>query len=144
MKLSLAVELLSSPDEYLRLYAFERFEDGSGYKASIDIVSSCFSCVGKECYFDDLQQFYADSMQAYQQQTGRVLLKDMHEKDHFKFDFTHFGHVLLSGVLYSPSNTTQHLSFFFETDQSYVLMFLKQMKEVLTRLNMQVGVGATF
>jgi len=131
----LKVELVSSPSEILKLYSFKRFDDGSGYRAVVDVVSGCFSCTKKELYFDDIKQFYNDLNNGYDNLSGEALLKCRYEEDQIKFIFNTKGHVVVSGVFHEYADNPQLLEFYFKTDQTYFPAFLKQIKKVIDEIH---------
>jgi len=130
MKSKFSADIIASPEKQLKLYRIEKFEDGSGYSAKVDLVSGKFSCVGKTLNFHGLKEFYKTLDKGYETLSGSALLKHNYEQDNIVFKFTSSGHIIISGV-FNEYSEEQSLEFRFETDQTFLSEFLRQIEKII-------------
>lgn len=131
MKTATSITFSASHTEFIELSDIERFDDGSGYLATIRVGSGEFSCSGKKFFFDDLPQFFAALKKSYRDLSGHAELRP-HYEDHFvRFEFTTRGRLTVSGLVLDYGPPGQKLQFSFEADQSYLPPFIASIEAAL-------------
>jgi hypothetical protein len=124
-----------SGTEYLTLSDFKRFDDGSGYVATLVASAGGFECRPRSFYFDSLDSFIAQLRTAYQSLSGRVEFGNPYEPDHLSFTFGPHGHIVLSGDLGRADASQCRLMFSLRFDQTYIGSFLDQLEKVSRALH---------
>jgi hypothetical protein len=114
--------------EYLRLFDFERFDDGSGYRCNVDARSGEFGCFGKTFYFDDMPKVVASLREAYQSLKGTVEMRQRYEHESLTFLSTGRGHFVAKGIL--TDYRDHELRFALEVDQTYIQPFLAALERI--------------
>ena len=117
-----------SESEYLRLYDFERFNDGSGYRCTVDIRSGAFACFGRAFYFDDMSKVVASLREAYLSLTGSVEMRQRYEHEALTFRPTGQGHFVVKGTL--TDYRDHELRFAIDVDQTYIQSFLAEFERI--------------
>lgn len=119
----------------LKLYDFEKFEDGSGYRMKVNLRSIPFACESKELYFENFETNVSALEQAHEILDGAVLFKFRYEDDELKIEYKPLGHVVISAELSSYNDEHQTVSLCFSTDQSYMVDFIGQLKAASNALH---------
>jgi hypothetical protein len=132
--ISRSASLTVGPSDFIELSGFERFDDGSGYRAVLRVASGEFACTGREFYFDDLPAFLDHMREAYQRVSGSAELRYRYEEDFLRIQFTRLGHIVVSGLLVHYGPCKRRLQFSFEADQSFCPPFIAQLQEVCEEL----------
>jgi hypothetical protein len=127
--ISKSASLAVSPSEFVELSEFERFDDGSGYRAVLRAASGEFACTGREFYFDDLPVFLDRLREAYQRVSGSAELRLRYEEEFLRIELTQLGHIVVSGLLIQYGPFGCRLQFSFEADQSFCPPFIAQLQE---------------
>lgn len=117
-----------SESEYLRLYDFERFDDGSGYKCQLDARSGEFGCFGKAFYFEDLPKVVTTLRVAFQSLKGAVEMRQRFEHESVTFLSTGQGHFTVKGKLTDYKD--HELRFALEVDQTYIGPFVAALERI--------------
>jgi len=128
-------EISVSPTEFLRLSGVQRFEDGSGFNATLEVSVRTFEARCRPFYFDDLAEFVEDLNRSLELLTGTCVLKSRYEKDHLALTFGTLGHVSISGVLGEADGTNCVLRFRFSADQTYLQSFAKELQRIGQQLS---------
>src|SRR5476651_1871199 len=108
-----------SQTEFITLSNVERFDDGSGYRATLDLAVDKFTCRGHVFYFEYFTRFVEQLRAAYQTLNGAVELRRTHEPDKLRFQFTTRGHVVISGILGEANGRGCSLKFVMDADQTF-------------------------
>ncbi|WP_440906507.1 hypothetical protein ACMZOO_19245 (plasmid) [Catenovulum sp. SX2] len=119
----------------LKLYDFEKFDDGSGYRMKVNLRSIPFSCESKELYFENLETNVSALEKAQEALDGVVLFKFRYEDDELKIEYKSLGHVVVSAKFSSFTDEYQSVSLCFSTDQSYMVGFIGQLKSISNALH---------
>jgi hypothetical protein len=119
-----------SATEFITLSEFERFGDGSGYRASLAVAAGSFEARGRAFYFDDLAAFVDRLKAALASLSGTVTLGPSYEPDKINFEFLSCGHVEISGELGAGDGTECSLKFRLKADQTYVAPFLAELQRI--------------
>ena len=103
-----------SSDEHIKISNVERFRDGSGYRASLEVMAREFACRGKSFYFYDLPKFLSELRSGYDRLEGIAELRPQYGEEFLRFQFRSRGELLVSGLLVTdfPFFTMQLLSLF--------------------------------
>ena len=128
-------EIKENDDCCLKLYDFEKFEDGSGYRMKVNLRSIPFVCESKDLYFENFESNVSALEQAHESLDGEVIFKFRYEDDELKIEYKPLGHVVVSVKLSSFNDEYQTVSLCFSTDQSYMVSFIAQLKAVLNVLH---------
>ena len=118
-----------SEDKILKLCNVEHFSDGSGYKADLYVKSRDFSAE-IPFYFEDqpLITFVANLEKMNSTLTGTALLKPLFEGNCIEFRINNTGHVNVLGHLVEYSEMSQSMDFQFQTDQTCLIPFVRELK----------------
>jgi hypothetical protein len=92
---SVVASIEVSEHEYLRLSAFERFDDGSGFKCQVDVQCGGFGCTRRSFYFDDLPLVVESLERAHASLQGEVVMRQRYERESLKFSTTPIGHFVV-------------------------------------------------
>ena len=114
------IELVTNqPEETLRLNGIERYSDGSGFRAVLEVRSRGFE-VSAPFYFEPhpLGRFLDDLIAMDRSLTGSAKLKPLYEDPFFELTVTRRGSIVVRGEVFEHSEHSQHLKFEFETDQT--------------------------
>jgi hypothetical protein len=122
----------NQPDPSLRLRDVTRFEDGSGYRAVLEVRSRGFE-VRTPFYFEPqpLAQFLDELLAADRTLSGSAKLKPLFEDHFIELTLTPRGRVVVRGEVFEYSEHAQHLGFEFETDQTVLKPLIDQLRECL-------------
>jgi len=109
----------NQPHKTLRLGNVERYADGSGYRAVLEVRSRGFE-VTAPFYFEPepLSRFLDDLVTMDRSLTGSATLKPLFEDPFIELTLTRRGSVVVRGEMFEHSEHSQHLKFEFETDQT--------------------------
>jgi len=124
-----------SPTEFITLSNCERFDDGSGYRATLDLAVDKFTCRGQVFHFEYFNRFVNQLRAAYHALDGVVELRCTHEPDKIGFKFTSLGHVVISGVSGEANGRGCTLQFVMEADQTFLAPFLDQLEGAAATLD---------
>ncbi len=124
-------ELCVNPSEFLRLSAFECFDDESGYRATLAIAAGEFACAGRPFFFDHLNEFIQTLRAAHAALAGTAELRQQFEtQECLRFTFANRGAVIVSGAVIAYGSLERSLRFAFEADQTFVPPFLAQLDQI--------------
>lgn len=90
-----------SATEFLRLSAFERFLDASGYKCRFAVQCGEFGCSRRDFYFVDLPRVAGALRECFRSPKGNVEMRQRYEHEFLTFDATAGGRFILKGRLTS-------------------------------------------
>jgi hypothetical protein len=131
------IVLRAGPDQFIELSGVERFKDGSGYAARLNIGSLGLGrivCTGHPFYFDGLAGFTQEVTQAYNLVAGKARLGHRYEKDFIEIEVLKGGHVAVSGFITDHGRPQQELRFSFGCDQTFLPELLRLLKQVAGEL----------
>ena len=120
-------ELVVKSNRKIILSSFNKELDGSGC-ARISVISSQFTYLNDEFYFDDFDKFIDDLDVMYAELKGSAKLRLHHESNFIKFEATSLGRIELTGEFQDYGSFQQKLNFGFEFDQSYLPSFIDSLK----------------
>ena len=126
MKRAEPATLTVSPEEYLSLSDFERFNDGS-CACSLSVSVRLFQCSVPKVWFEDLDTFIISLERALQTLSGTVILQSR-EEDKLQVKFGPRGHVVVSGDLFEFWGGESSVKFSLGLDQTFIGPFLRQLK----------------
>ncbi|HSR13840.1 MAG TPA: hypothetical protein VLS90_20500, partial [Thermodesulfobacteriota bacterium] len=108
----------------------ERFPDGSGYGATILVRSRGFS-VATRFYFEPqpLEAFLVGLKMMDRSLKGKAMLKPLWEGHFVEFEMGTLGRVRVRGEIIEYSHMRQSLHFAFETDQTCLSPFIRDLEK---------------
>ena|SRR6266576_3166961 len=117
-------------DPSLSLRDVTRFEDGSGYRAILEVRSRGFE-VRTPFYFEPqpLAQFLEQLVAMDRTLSGSAKLKPLFEDHLVELTLTPRGRIVVRGEVFEYSEHSQHLGFEFETDQTILKPLIEQLRE---------------
>jgi hypothetical protein len=117
-------------DPSLKLRSVTRFEDGSGYRAILEVRSRGFD-VRTPFYFEaePLAQFIDQLGAMDRSLSGSAKLKPVFEDHFIELTITPRGRIVVRGEVFEYSEHSQHLRFEFETDQTVLKPLIDELKE---------------
>lgn len=120
-----------SEETKLELRNCNRFEDGSGYRTDLIILSGGFS-LEIEFFFEEpsLGQFIKNLAEIELSLAGEAVLKPMWEDDYIKCEMLDLGHLLVCGEFTQHSPHSQQLRFAFDSDQAALSPFLLHLRKL--------------
>ncbi len=129
---SVVASIEVSEHEYLRLSAFERFDDGSGFKCRLDVQCGDFGCSRRSFYFDDLPLVVERLEKAHDSLQGEVGLRQRYEREFITFSTTPIGHFVIKGELTDYRDC--ELRFSLNVDQTYLKPFIRALRDICVQL----------
>lgn len=122
----------NQPDPSLRLRDVTRFDDGSGYRAVLEVRSRGFE-VSTPFYFElqPLARFLDELVAMDRVLSGSAKLKPIYEDHFIELTLTRRGRVVVRGEVFESSEHPQHLGFEFETDQTVLKPLIDELRECL-------------
>ncbi len=124
------LELPSPHEDKLILSSFEKLGD-EGYKCQLDLSSGSFTAK-TEFWFDktSARQVLEVLRHIFEQPHGKARLSFRYEEPFIEFKGDGLGHIAVSGLL-TEGPPFQRLEFFFQTDQTMVGVFMKNLEELI-------------
>jgi hypothetical protein len=121
-----------SEETKLELRNCNKFEDGSGYRTDLIVLSGGFG-LEIEFFFEvpALGHFIKNLAEMGSSLAGEALLKPMWEDDYIKCEMLDLGHLSVCGVFTQHSPHLQQLRFAFESDQAALSLFLSQLRKLV-------------
>ena len=117
-------------DPLLRLRDVTRFEDGSGYRAVLEVRSRGFE-VSTPFYFEPrpLAEFLNQLVVMDDTLVGSARLKPLYEDHFIELTLISRGRIVVRGEVFEYSEHAQHLGFEFETDQTVLKPLIDDVRE---------------
>lgn len=113
----------------VRFSYIEKFNDGSGYRCTLTIVSGGFTCT-RPFYFDDVALSLAEPELGRMATgtSGKCIIKGQWDQDYIQLESNAKGHVVVTGEVFENAEIDQRLKFGFRTDQTVLLPFAKNLR----------------
>jgi hypothetical protein len=125
--------LAADGTNFVKFSNFERFVDGSGYRAQLEVVDGSLACTGIPFYFEKLTYFVEVLQLAHATLSGFAQLGQRFEDDFVRVEFKTGGHLAISGLL--KQGVESSLRFDFLTDQTFCSSFISELQNVLQALH---------
>jgi hypothetical protein len=122
----------NQPDPSFHLLDVTRFDDGSGYRAVLEVRSRGFE-VSTPFYFEPqpLAQFLDELVAMDRALSGSAKLKPLFEDHFLELTLTRRGRIVVRGEVFEYSEHPQHLGFEFETDQTVLKPLIDELRACL-------------